>query len=179
METSEALHWTRQQQQQQYSIHTQDRGHCDCCDRDAWRHLRLFIGHNNNNTVYTPKIEDIVTAVIEISLDTTTTIQCMETSEALHCTRQQQQYSIHTQDGGHCCCCDRDAWIYLRLFIGHGQQQQYSIHTQDRGHCCDRDVWRHLKLFIGHDNNNTVYTPKIVDIATAVIEMYGDIRGSS
>ncbi|UYV61305.1 MTRF1 [Cordylochernes scorpioides] len=44
METSEALYWTRQQQ---YSIHTQDREHC--CDRDAWRHLRLFFGHDNNN----------------------------------------------------------------------------------------------------------------------------------
>ncbi|UYV61406.1 hypothetical protein LAZ67_1004740 [Cordylochernes scorpioides] len=44
---------------------TQDRGHCDCCDRDVWRHLRLFFGHNNNNnTVYTPKIENI--AVIEM-----------------------------------------------------------------------------------------------------------------
>ncbi|UYV71872.1 hypothetical protein LAZ67_9000820 [Cordylochernes scorpioides] len=65
METSEALHWTRQQQQ--YSIHSQDIEHCDCCDRDTWRHLKLFIGHdNNNNTVYTPKIEDIATAVIEM-----------------------------------------------------------------------------------------------------------------
>ncbi|UYV61350.1 hypothetical protein LAZ67_1004510 [Cordylochernes scorpioides] len=35
------------------------------CDRDVRRHLRLFSGHdNNNNTVYTPKIENI--AVIEI-----------------------------------------------------------------------------------------------------------------
>ncbi|UYV70483.1 hypothetical protein LAZ67_7003251 [Cordylochernes scorpioides] len=31
------------------ALHTQDRGHCDCCDRDVWRHLRLFIGHDNNN----------------------------------------------------------------------------------------------------------------------------------
>ncbi|UYV69431.1 hypothetical protein LAZ67_6003583 [Cordylochernes scorpioides] len=23
--------------------HTQDIGHCECCDRDSWRHLRLFI----------------------------------------------------------------------------------------------------------------------------------------
>ncbi|UYV63660.1 hypothetical protein LAZ67_2005210 [Cordylochernes scorpioides] len=30
-------------------LHTQDRGHCDCCDRDVWRHLRFFIGHDNNN----------------------------------------------------------------------------------------------------------------------------------
>ncbi|UYV64908.1 hypothetical protein LAZ67_3002373 [Cordylochernes scorpioides] len=35
------------------ALHTQDREHC--CDRDVWRHLRLFIGHNNrkftqNNT---------------------------------------------------------------------------------------------------------------------------------
>ncbi|UYV63638.1 hypothetical protein LAZ67_2005123 [Cordylochernes scorpioides] len=97
-----------------------DRGHCDCCDRDVWRHLGFFIGHDNNNT------------------------RCMEKSEALHWT-QQQQYSIHTQDRGHC-------------------------------DCCDRNVWRHLKLYIGHDNNNnTVHTPKIEDIATAVIEMYGDI----
>ncbi|UYV63524.1 hypothetical protein LAZ67_2004495 [Cordylochernes scorpioides] len=66
-ETSEALHWTRQQQ---YSIHTQDREHCDCCDRDARGHLRLFIGHgNNNNTVYTPKIVDIATAVIDMHGD--------------------------------------------------------------------------------------------------------------
>ncbi|UYV81741.1 hypothetical protein LAZ67_20002178 [Cordylochernes scorpioides] len=171
METSEALHWTRQQQQ--YSIHTQDRENCDCCDRDAWRHLRLFIGHENNNNT-----------------------RCMETSEALHWTRQQQQYSIHTQDRENCDCCDRDAWRHLRLFIGHEnnnntrcmetsealywtrQQQQYSIHTQDRENCdcCDRDAWRHLRLFIGHENNNnTVYTPKIEDIATAVIEMHRDI----
>ncbi|UYV71102.1 hypothetical protein LAZ67_8001716 [Cordylochernes scorpioides] len=72
METSEALHWTQQQQkidmdpeQQLYTpkiediavieiteaLHTQDRGHC--CDRDVWRHLRLFIGHNNNNRKFT------------------------------------------------------------------------------------------------------------------------------
>ncbi|UYV70542.1 RGS7 [Cordylochernes scorpioides] len=38
-----------------------DSGHC--CDRDVWRHLRLFIGHINNK-VYTPKIVDI--AVIEM-----------------------------------------------------------------------------------------------------------------
>ncbi|UYV77929.1 hypothetical protein LAZ67_15002897 [Cordylochernes scorpioides] len=30
------------------ALHIQDSGHCDCCDRDAWRHLRLFIGHDNN-----------------------------------------------------------------------------------------------------------------------------------
>ncbi|UYV63630.1 hypothetical protein LAZ67_2005071 [Cordylochernes scorpioides] len=30
------------------ALHTQDRGHCDFCDRDVWRHLRLFIGHDNN-----------------------------------------------------------------------------------------------------------------------------------
>ncbi|UYV71682.1 hypothetical protein LAZ67_9000027 [Cordylochernes scorpioides] len=46
METSEALHWTRQQQ---YSIHTQDSG--QCCDKDTWRHLRLFIGLDNNNKI--------------------------------------------------------------------------------------------------------------------------------
>ncbi|UYV76487.1 hypothetical protein LAZ67_14000620 [Cordylochernes scorpioides] len=117
----------------------------------------------------------------------------MGTSEALYWTRQQQQYSIHTQDRGHCCCCDRDAWGHLRLFIGHDNNNNtvYTpkivdiatavieiIHTQDSGHCCccDRDEWRHLRLFIGHDNNNnTVYTPKIVDIDAAVIEMNGDI----
>ncbi|UYV81845.1 CYP302A1 [Cordylochernes scorpioides] len=45
-------------------------------ERDVWRHLRLFIGHhNNNNTVYIPKIEND--------------------------------------------CCDRDVWRHLRLFIGH------------------------------------------------------------
>ncbi|UYV82940.1 KCTD3 [Cordylochernes scorpioides] len=31
------------------TLHTQDSGHCCCCDRDAWRHLRLFFGHDNNN----------------------------------------------------------------------------------------------------------------------------------
>ncbi|UYV65002.1 hypothetical protein LAZ67_3002759 [Cordylochernes scorpioides] len=31
------------------ALHTQDREPCDCCDRDAWRHMRLFIGHDNNN----------------------------------------------------------------------------------------------------------------------------------
>ncbi|UYV69762.1 hypothetical protein LAZ67_7000655 [Cordylochernes scorpioides] len=71
METFEALHWTQQQQkidmdpeQQLYTskieniavieitaaLHTQDRGHC--CDRDVWRYLRLFIGHDNNNIIY-------------------------------------------------------------------------------------------------------------------------------
>ncbi|UYV68840.1 hypothetical protein LAZ67_6001228 [Cordylochernes scorpioides] len=51
-------------------IPTQDSGHCCCCDGDAWRHLRLFIGHNNNNnTVYTPKIVDIAAAVMEIRYD--------------------------------------------------------------------------------------------------------------
>ncbi|UYV73490.1 hypothetical protein LAZ67_10003692 [Cordylochernes scorpioides] len=74
METSEALHWTRQQQQQKIdldpeqqlytpkiediatavieiaaALHTQDREYCDSCDKDAWRHLRLFIGQDNNN----------------------------------------------------------------------------------------------------------------------------------
>ncbi|UYV71299.1 hypothetical protein LAZ67_8002549 [Cordylochernes scorpioides] len=63
--TSEALLWTQQQQkidpeQQLYTpkyivtavieitaaLHTQE--HYDCCDRDVRRHLRLFIGHNNN-----------------------------------------------------------------------------------------------------------------------------------
>ncbi|UYV68918.1 hypothetical protein LAZ67_6001665 [Cordylochernes scorpioides] len=143
-------------------IHIQDREHCDCCDRNVRRHLRLFIGHDiNNNT------------------------RCIETSDALHWTRQQQQYSIHIQDREHCDCCDRNVRRHLRLFIGHDinnnttrQQQQCSIHIQDREHCdcCDRNVRRHLKLFIGHDNNNnTVYTSKIVDIATAVIEMYGDM----
>ncbi|UYV65201.1 hypothetical protein LAZ67_3003562 [Cordylochernes scorpioides] len=32
------------------ALHTQDSGHCCCCDGDAWRHLRLFFGHNNNNS---------------------------------------------------------------------------------------------------------------------------------
>ncbi|UYV61334.1 hypothetical protein LAZ67_1004451 [Cordylochernes scorpioides] len=31
------------------ALHTQDSGYCCCCDRDAWRHLRLFFGHDNNN----------------------------------------------------------------------------------------------------------------------------------
>ncbi|UYV79475.1 hypothetical protein LAZ67_17002779 [Cordylochernes scorpioides] len=31
------------------ALHTQDSEHCYCCDRDVWRHLRLFIGHDNNN----------------------------------------------------------------------------------------------------------------------------------
>ncbi|UYV82527.1 hypothetical protein LAZ67_21002693 [Cordylochernes scorpioides] len=99
METFEALHWT---QQQQYSIHTQDSGLCDCCDRDVRRHLRLFIGHdnNNNNTVYIPKIEDI--AVIEI---------------------------IHTQDRGHYDCCDRDVRRHLRLFIGHDNNNNNTVYT--------------------------------------------------
>ncbi|UYV63629.1 hypothetical protein LAZ67_2005069 [Cordylochernes scorpioides] len=48
------------------ALHTQDRGHCDCCYRDVWRHLSLLIGHGNSNTVYTPKIEDITTAIIEM-----------------------------------------------------------------------------------------------------------------
>ncbi|UYV76526.1 hypothetical protein LAZ67_14000974 [Cordylochernes scorpioides] len=107
----------------------------------------------------------------------------METSEALHWTRQQQQYSIRTQDKGHSDCCDRDAWRHLRLFIGHDNNRKTSskaaaLHTQDSEHCCccDRDVWTYLRLFFGHDNNNNpVYTPKIEDIETAVIEMHGDI----
>ncbi|UYV74751.1 hypothetical protein LAZ67_12000810 [Cordylochernes scorpioides] len=66
MGTSEALHWTRQQK---YSIHSQDREHC--CDRDEWGHLKLFIGHDNKNTVYTPKIENIVTVVIEMHIHPT------------------------------------------------------------------------------------------------------------
>ncbi|UYV64135.1 TIGD4 [Cordylochernes scorpioides] len=35
------------------TLHTQDRGHCDCCDRDVWRHLMLFIGHDNRNLTWT------------------------------------------------------------------------------------------------------------------------------
>ncbi|UYV80394.1 hypothetical protein LAZ67_19000066 [Cordylochernes scorpioides] len=83
METSEALHWTQQQQ--------------------------LKIDMDPEQQLYTPKIENIATAVIEIS---------METSEALHWTRQQQQK-------------------------------------------------------IDMDPEQQLYTPK--DIATTVIEMYGDI----
>ncbi|UYV62074.1 hypothetical protein LAZ67_1007729 [Cordylochernes scorpioides] len=54
METSEALHWTQQQQQRidmdpEQQLYTPKIGHCDCCDRDVWRHLRLFIEHDNNN----------------------------------------------------------------------------------------------------------------------------------
>ncbi|UYV71829.1 hypothetical protein LAZ67_9000584 [Cordylochernes scorpioides] len=52
------------------ALYTQDSVHCDCCDRDKLRHLRLFIGNDsNNNIVYTPKIEDIATAVIEMHGD--------------------------------------------------------------------------------------------------------------
>ncbi|UYV62075.1 hypothetical protein LAZ67_1007731, partial [Cordylochernes scorpioides] len=56
METSEALHWTRQQQQRidmdpEQQLYTPKIGHCDCCDRDVWRHLRLFIGHDNNKDI--------------------------------------------------------------------------------------------------------------------------------
>ncbi|UYV71241.1 hypothetical protein LAZ67_8002358 [Cordylochernes scorpioides] len=48
-------------------LHTQE--HYDCCERDVWRHLRLFIGHNSNRELtqkqlYTPK--NITTAVIEM-----------------------------------------------------------------------------------------------------------------
>ncbi|UYV70430.1 hypothetical protein LAZ67_7002969 [Cordylochernes scorpioides] len=53
METSEAIHWPRQQQQKidmdpEQQLYT-PKIENDCCDRDAWRHLRLFIGHDNNN----------------------------------------------------------------------------------------------------------------------------------
>ncbi|UYV65749.1 RBM47 [Cordylochernes scorpioides] len=53
METSVALHWTQQQKIgiDPAALHTQDSGHCNCCDRDVWRHLRLFIGHNNNDAL--------------------------------------------------------------------------------------------------------------------------------
>ncbi|UYV77943.1 hypothetical protein LAZ67_15002973 [Cordylochernes scorpioides] len=52
-ETSETLHWT-QQQQQKIDMDPEQQFHTpkienDCCDRDVWRHLTLFIGHNNNN----------------------------------------------------------------------------------------------------------------------------------
>ncbi|UYV79177.1 hypothetical protein LAZ67_17001363 [Cordylochernes scorpioides] len=33
---------------EQQTLHTKDREHCDCFDRDAWRYLRLFIGHDDN-----------------------------------------------------------------------------------------------------------------------------------
>ncbi|UYV79664.1 hypothetical protein LAZ67_18000215 [Cordylochernes scorpioides] len=58
METSEALHWAQQQQK---------------IDIDPEQQL------------YTPKIKNIATAVIE---------RCMETSEALHWTQQQQKIDI-------------------------------------------------------------------------------------
>ncbi|UYV77944.1 ASPRV1 [Cordylochernes scorpioides] len=51
METSEAFHWTPKQQQkidmdpELYTPKIEN----DSCDRDVWRHLRLFIGHENNN----------------------------------------------------------------------------------------------------------------------------------
>ncbi|UYV78065.1 hypothetical protein LAZ67_15003344 [Cordylochernes scorpioides] len=53
METSEALNWTRQQQQKidmdpEQQLYT-PKIENDCCDRDAWRHLKLFVGHGNNN----------------------------------------------------------------------------------------------------------------------------------
>ncbi|UYV82115.1 TSSK2 [Cordylochernes scorpioides] len=49
----------------------------------------------------------------------------------------------------------------------------------------EKDSWGHLRLFIGHDNNNNKNidmdpeqkpsTPKIENIANAVIELHGDI----
>ncbi|UYV61558.1 hypothetical protein LAZ67_1005291 [Cordylochernes scorpioides] len=38
----------------QAALHTQDSGYCCCCDGDAWRHLRLFFGHDNNNIIIIP-----------------------------------------------------------------------------------------------------------------------------
>ncbi|UYV64684.1 hypothetical protein LAZ67_3001656 [Cordylochernes scorpioides] len=99
METSEALLWTRQQQQK--------------------------IDIDPEQQIYTPKIVDIAAA----------------------------SSSLHTRDSGHCCCCDGDAWRHLRLFFGHDKQQQ--------------------KIDI--DPEQQIYTPKIVDIAAAVMEMHGDI----
>ncbi|UYV77135.1 QTRTD1 [Cordylochernes scorpioides] len=113
---------------------TQDREHCDCCDRDAWRHLKLFIGHDNNNTQDREHCD------------------CCDRYAWRHLKLFIGHDNNNTQDREHCDCCDRDAWRHLKLFIGHDNNN-----TQDREHCdcCDRDAWRHLKLFIGHDNNNT------------------------
>ncbi|UYV79326.1 hypothetical protein LAZ67_17002154 [Cordylochernes scorpioides] len=103
------------------ALHAQE--HCDCCDRDVWRHLRLFIGHNNNRKLIWPRTA-----------------------------------ALHTQDRGHCDCCDRDRCTETSEALHWTQQQQQKI-----------DI----------DPEQQLYTPKIEDIATAVIEMYGDIRGSS
>ncbi|UYV83042.1 K02A2.6-like [Cordylochernes scorpioides] len=147
-ETSETLHWTRQQQQ--YSIHTQDREHCDCCDRDVRRQLRLFIGHdNNNNTVYTPKIEN----------------DCCDRDVRRHLRlfigHDNNNNTVYTPKIENS-CCDRDVRRHLRIFIGHDNNNNTVYTPKIENDCCDRDVRRHLRLFIGHDNNNnTVYTPKI------------------
>ncbi|UYV78004.1 hypothetical protein LAZ67_15003177 [Cordylochernes scorpioides] len=120
----------------------------DCCDRDVRRHLRLFIGHDNNNNT-------VYTPKIEND--------CCDRDVRRHLrlfighdNNNNIVYTSKIEND----CCDRDVWIHLRRFIGHDNNNTV-YKPKIENDCCDRDVWRHLRLFIGHDNNNTVYTPKI------------------
>ncbi|UYV70431.1 hypothetical protein LAZ67_7002970 [Cordylochernes scorpioides] len=169
METSEALHWTRQQQQkiemdpeQQLYIPKIEN---DCCDRDAWRHLRLFIGHDNNNRKL----------------------------------KWTQNSSFTYPRLGYCECYDRDAWrhILLLLSLVHvvqamiimvGRSWRLLFTDMQQLSWCGTNTYSHILMpsngrsalhKIDIDPEQQLYTPKIVDIAAAVIKMHGDICGSS
>ncbi|UYV79741.1 hypothetical protein LAZ67_18000538 [Cordylochernes scorpioides] len=128
-------------------------------DRDAWRHLRLFIGHDNNNNTTCIQDRDAWRHLrLFIGHDNNNNTTCIQDRDAWRHLRlfighdNNKNNTTCIQDRGQ--CCDRDAWRHLRLFIGHDNNKNNTTCIQDRGQCCDRDAWRHLRLFIGHDNNN-------------------------
>ncbi|UYV82609.1 hypothetical protein LAZ67_22000125 [Cordylochernes scorpioides] len=121
-------------------IHTPRREHC--YDRDVWRHLRLFIGHHNNNNHPVPRYS-----------------ACCDRDVW----RYLRLFIGHDNNNNHpvprySACCDRDVWRYLRLFIGHHNNNNHPVPRYSA--CCDRDVWRYLRLFIGHHNNNNHPVPR-------------------
>ncbi|UYV71150.1 hypothetical protein LAZ67_8001891 [Cordylochernes scorpioides] len=111
-------------------IHTQDRGHF--CDKDVWRHLRLIIGHDNNNRKLTQNS----------SFTHPKRGYCFDRDAWRHL----RLFIGHNNN---------NRKLTQNSSFTHPIKRKLTaaLHTQDRGNCCDRDVWRHLRLFIEHDNN--------------------------
>ncbi|UYV62072.1 hypothetical protein LAZ67_1007727 [Cordylochernes scorpioides] len=111
----------------------------------------------------------------------------METSKALHWTRQQQQFTDWTslleegvvcQRPRHMCLSCRDAictrqvtMVATTPLLLHSFKIQKCMETSKTLHWTRQQQ----QLIIDLDPEQQLYTPKIVNIATVVIEMYGDI----
>ncbi|UYV68827.1 K02A2.6-like [Cordylochernes scorpioides] len=131
MEISETLHWTRQQQQ--YSIHTQDREHCDCCDRDAWRYLRLFIGQVSINK---PPLKCKPGAWTDL---------IFSPLYDRHQSRRGHPYGQGTSVGRY---CDQGTWTDLICSPLYGSHQSRRGHPYGQGtsvgRYCDQVTWTDL-----------------------------------